>query len=56
MTSPRLERWWIATDELSRGGKKLLGPFESRDLALEVRQYVEAFHKGSTFWISKEGE
>lgn len=51
-----MERWWICTDELTRGGEKILGPFESRDLALEVRAYVEQSprHKPRTYWVDAE--
>lgn len=56
--------WWITTDVLARGGAKVLGPFESQDLALEVRTYVEAVpqlkrpvgvaRQQVTFWVDEE--
>ena len=52
---PVAERWWIATDELSRGGKKLMGPFQSRDLALHVRSLYEQVY-GGTYWVAEESE
>lgn len=54
------EQWWICTDVLARGGEKLLGPFESQKLALEVRRHVEAGgllrnkKDGRTFWVDSE--
>lgn len=57
-------KWWIATDALARGGQKVLGPFESQDLALDVRTFLEAVprHKrpdgparlAETFWVDEE--
>src|SRR5690242_4403831 len=38
---PGRDSWWIATDSLARGGEKILGPFGSRNLAIEVRVFVE---------------
>lgn len=37
------ERWYITTDFLANGGKvyKGLGPFESQELAMQVRSFVE---------------
>lgn len=51
-----MSKWWITTDALARGGKKILGPFESQELALEVRVYVEAAHKTDQYWVDNEGE
>jgi hypothetical protein len=48
------ERWWICDDQIKNGGTKLLGPFESRELALEVRRYYEACADGRTFWVDEE--
>jgi hypothetical protein len=47
-------RWWICTDRLDHGGEKILGPFGSRDLALEVRTYVEQVKAPRTFWVDEE--
>lgn len=44
-------KWWIGRSE----GHRWLGPFESRDLAIEVRTYVEATTKPVTFWVFEEG-
>jgi hypothetical protein len=47
--------YWIATNTRQAGGRRVLGPFVSRDLALEVRVYVEAAPKaarhGTTYWV-----
>lgn len=59
MTAP----WWICTDVLARGGEKVLGPFESQELALDVRTFIELVprHKrpdgparlAETFWVDE---
>ena len=33
--------WWITTDFLNRGGRKVMGPFVSSELAREVRALRE---------------
>lgn len=48
MTDRLAEQWWICTDVLARGGVKVLGPFATQELALDVRFYVEKvsqFHR-----------
>jgi len=49
-----LPKWWIATDQLTRGGAKLIGPFGSRELALDVRTYVERVNAPYTYWVDCE--
>lgn len=51
----RSTEWWISDGDANRGGEKLLGPFATRDLALEVRALYEASHRanGQTFWVSE---
>lgn len=50
------EVWWISDGPVDEGGKKILGPFESRDLALSVRRLYEdhADARGLTFWVSRD--
>lgn len=48
------EQWWICTDVLARGGKKVMGPFVSQELALAVRAYVEAADKREDLWVDSE--
>lgn len=49
--------WWICTDWLARGGRKVLGPFVSRDLALDVRGYYEkARHEDGRYFVDEERE
>lgn len=55
MANDVAERWWICTDRLTLGGLKVIGPFESRDLALEVRFFVEQVNKPETYWVDQEG-
>lgn len=47
--------FWIATNTRQAGGRRVLGPFVSRDLALEVRTFVEqspkALRHGTTYWV-----
>ena len=47
-------RWWICTRPLDQSGTKILGPFESKDLALRVRDYVEFATNPETYWIDQE--
>jgi hypothetical protein len=35
------EEWWIATNFFRLGGKKVLGPFKTKELALSVRELLE---------------
>lgn len=46
--------WWIATDQLSQGGHKVLGPFVTKELALEVRSYVEKAKAPMSYWVDSE--
>lgn len=43
--------WWI-TEGIKQGGTKILGPFKSRELALDVRGYVEKV-RGETYWVEE---
>lgn len=45
-------RWWITTG-IKQNGKKLLGPFATKDLALTVRAYVEKAEAPSTYWVEE---
>ena len=47
-------RWWISTGILARGGIKVLGPFETKELALDVRRYVETVNAPETYWVDSE--
>jgi hypothetical protein len=48
------QNWWIATDVLARGGEKILGPFATKELALNVRRYVELAEAPRTFWVDRD--
>ncbi len=48
------QQWWITTDRLRDGGEKLMGPFGSRELAIEVRVYVEKVKKTDALWVEHE--
>ena len=56
--------WWVCTDALARGGAKVIGPFATQELALNVRTYIEAVpqfkrpdgvaRQQATFWVDEE--
>lgn len=48
--------WWICTRPKREGGRRVLGPFVTRELALDVRVYVEKAHNPATFWVLPEGD
>lgn len=48
-------QWWITTDALAGGGEKILGPFATKELAFEVRRYVELAEAPRTFWVDQDG-
>jgi hypothetical protein len=48
-----VEKWWITDDWFDHGGVKILGPFESKELALRVRSYVEHGTQ-RTYYVDKE--
>lgn len=43
--------WWITTGVKSQNGRKVLGPFVSNTLALEVRSYVESVEGHHNYWV-----
>lgn len=45
--------WWIATDLRRNNGKKLLGPFATYNLALQVRDLYEQVHAPATFAVDE---
>ena len=51
--NPR-EQWWVTTDRLDHGGRKIIGPFKSQDLAIRVRSYVEKVENRSDLWVDDE--
>ena len=50
----RRTQWWIATAPLVMDGEKVLGPFGTQELALEVRRYVEKTTTPRTYWVDSE--
>jgi hypothetical protein len=46
--------WWICTGFLDRGGVKVLGPFVTEELAIDVRRYVENVNHPMTYWVDQE--
>lgn len=55
-TSPDEEQraWWITTDMLARGGTKVLGPFVTQELAIDVRALYEIVHHRNNLWVDDE--
>lgn len=47
-------QWWIADGQIAAGGKKILGPFATKDLAFEVRRYVEIVNAPATYWVDQD--
>ena len=43
--------WWIATGPKRLNGKRKMGPFITRELALDVRVYVEEVERRSDLWL-----
>jgi hypothetical protein len=50
----REARWWVCTGSLAQGGKKVLGPFGTRSLALQVRDLLEQVRTPVIFWVDEE--
>ena len=48
------QNWWITTGILALDGEKILGPFATQELALNVRRYVEKVEAPRTFWVDQE--
>jgi len=46
--------WWVTTDILARGGEKVLGPFATKELAVDVRGYVELAKAPLKFWVDRD--
>lgn len=43
--------WWIATNFFRHGGKAVLGPFKTQELAFQVRDLIEQVNKPTTYAI-----
>lgn len=46
--------WWITTCPLPAGGEKVLGPFQSQELAISVRSFVEKDSAPRTYWVDSD--
>lgn len=46
--------WWVCTDWLKDGGRKVIGPFDSRALALDVRTYVEKAEGHNRYFVDEQ--
>jgi hypothetical protein len=54
MSTETPEQWWVTTHFFHRGGEKILGPFESQELALTVRSFVERAEQHDRYFIDSE--
>ena len=52
--SRRDSSWWVCTESLAHGGKKVLGPFGTRSLALQVRDLLEQVRAPTIYWVDEE--
>ena len=46
-------KWWITTDALERGGKKVKGPYPSDNAAIIARAKLEE-GSSQTYWVYEE--
>lgn len=46
--------WWITTEFFANGGEKVMGPFATRDLALDVRVLREAVEGHNRYFVDHE--
>jgi hypothetical protein len=46
--------WWVCDGPLTAGGIKILGPFQSRELALDVRSHMEKAQGRTDLWVDDE--
>lgn len=47
-------RWWVTTERLERGGKKVAGPFGSLPQADKERSKIERREGHNTYWLDSE--
>lgn len=46
--------WWITTEFFNHGGIKVMGPFVSRDLAMQVRTLRETVEGHNAYFVDSE--
>lgn len=46
--------WWITTNFFANGGDKVMGPFVSRNLAMEVRTLRERLERHSSYFVDSK--
>jgi hypothetical protein len=46
--------WWVTTGFFGKGGEKVMGPFVSRELAMEVRTLRETVEGHCSYFIDSE--
>jgi hypothetical protein len=52
--SEQVKQWWITTDFFDNGGEKVMGPFISRRLAIDVRVLRESYESRADYFIDCE--
>lgn len=48
------QNWWITTAFLDEGGKKVMGPFATLELAIEVRTLRERVEHVASYFVDSE--
>lgn len=48
-----MSKWYITSDFFWRGGKKILGPFNSQELALKIRELLEFKNRPDTYFVDE---
>lgn len=48
------QRWWVSTELLAEGGRKIAGPFTTWSDALHARTAIEKLTQPTTYWVDDE--
>lgn len=46
--------WWVTTERLAKGGRKVLGPFPTREEAIDARACIERLKHRNDYWVDSE--
>jgi hypothetical protein len=46
-------RWFVATELFERGGKKISGPYTTRQDAIVAREAIERLSGNTTYWVAQ---
>jgi len=50
---PALVGWWITDDFLWRNGRRIMGPFATQDLAMQVRTLRETVEGHARYFVDE---